>query len=792
MKNKFFILCLLLFFILPQISKSEIFEFDVKSINIQDKGNLVLAKEGKAVSENNNIEIIAENFKYVKNLEQLEASNGNAIIKSQNLDLKFKLIKFDIKNNIITASNGIEIDDLKKSLNIQGENIVFDRGKNLLFSNTDSKIKDKYSNLINSSKFDYKINQKNLNIFEATMKDTRKNTFEIESAYIDTQSNLLIGKNIIINLNNEYFNKDNEPRLKGEKIKYENNITEISNGTFTACKKTENCPPWELSADKIKHDSQKKIISYKNVWLKVYDVPIVYFPKFFHPDPTVKRQSGFLMPTFENTPNNNTYFSVPYFKVLAENKDLTFTPRFYAKDQFLLQNEYRERKKNSNSILDTSLLFNSSNNINGHFFYNLDKNLNIKNFKNSNLKFNLEQVSDDTYLRANNLNSPIIKDYDLTETSLKLNMSSEDTIINSELKVYQKLNETHSSNKYEYILPKIELTKNIENKTKLNGNFEFKTNNYIHNYQTNIYDRVNTNNLIFKSSPTITKNGYYNNYEFIIKNSNTNSENSKLNKEGEDLYLSGLFQFNSSYPLIKKNALNKSLIKPKLTLKLSPGHTKDLSDKEYKLNADNLFDLDRISSKETLESGMSIAYGIDYSFSEEKNNKEIFSLKLANNLRLNENDDLERNNQLGSNVSNFFGEISYSPLSFLNTKYNFSTKNNLSDINYQNFIAEIKFNKFINTFDYLRQEGDKNSYYLNETKYNFNDKNNLSFSTRENLKTDLTEYYNLIYQYKNDCLAASLEYQKEYYSDRDIKPKESIFLKLTIIPFGESTTPNLN
>ena len=106
------------------------------------------------------------------------------------------------------------------------------------------------------------------------MKDSRKNTFEIEFIYIDTQSNLLIEKNIIINLNNEYFNKDNEPRLKGEKIKYENNLTEISNGVFTASRKTDNCPPWELSADKIKHDSQKKIISYKNVWLKIYDVPI--------------------------------------------------------------------------------------------------------------------------------------------------------------------------------------------------------------------------------------------------------------------------------------------------------------------------------------------------------------------------------------------------------------------------------------------------------------------------------------------------------------------------------------
>ena len=69
--------------------------------------------------------------------------------------------------------------------------------------------------------------------------------------------------------------------------------------------------------------------------------------------------------------------------------------------------------------------------------------------------------------------------------------------------------------------------------------------------------------------------------------------------------------------------------------------------------------------------------------------------------------------------------------------------------------------------------------------------NSISFSTRENLKTDLTEYYNLVYQYKNDCLAASVEYQKDYYKDRDITPSESIFLKLTIIPFGSTSSPNL-
>ena len=55
----------------------------------------------------------------------------------------------------------------------------------------------------------------------------------------------------------------------------------------------------------------------------------------------------------------------------------------------------------------------------------------------------------------------------------------------------------------------------------------------------------------------------------------------------------------------------------------------------------------------------------------------------------------------------------------------------------------------------------------------------------------MTEYYNLMYQYKNDCLAASVEYNKEYYEDRDIKPSENIFFKLTIIPFGEASSPNL-
>ena len=585
--------------------------------------------------------------------------------------------------------------------------------------------------------------------------------------------------------------KENEPRLIGKEIKHEGNTTEIFNGSFTACKETDNCPPWQLSANKIIHDKEKKRITYDNVWLELYDVPVAYFPKFFHPDPTVKRQSGFLMPTFKGASNNDTYFSIPYYKVLSENKDTTFTPRLYGTDKFLLQNEYRKVNKSSNFVNDLSIFSDNKNRLQGHLFLNLNKKFNFKKFESSNFDLIIEQVSKNNYLKKNKIESPIISDYELLETSLKMNLVSENLSIDTNFFVYEKLNQKNDHDKYEYIFPKIELNKHIENKTKLDGNFNFNSNNYIYHYDTNVYERVNTNNLIFNSKPKISNKGINNNYEFIIKNSNTNSNNSISHKEDADYYISGLFQFNSSYPLIKKKNNLRKLFRPKMSLKLSPNNTRDISNKENKIDVNNIFNLDRISSSETLEGGISLAYGSDYLLTNENNNREIFSLKLANNLRINKNDDIERNNQLGAKTSNFFGEITYSPLETLSSTYKFSTLNNLSNINYQNLITEIKFNNFTNTIDYLRQDGDKNSYFLNKTTYKFDETKSISFSTRENLKSDLTEYYNLIYQYENDCLIASIEYQKDYYSDSEIRPSENIFVNLTIIPFGTTKSPNL-
>ena len=97
-----------------------------------------------------------------------------------------------------------------------------------------------------------------LKVENSILKDSKNNTFKIELAFINTKSNKLFGKDIEINLNNESFNQENEPRLKGRTIIYENDYTEVTKGVFTTCKKRDNCPPWQLSAKKIKHDKKKK------------------------------------------------------------------------------------------------------------------------------------------------------------------------------------------------------------------------------------------------------------------------------------------------------------------------------------------------------------------------------------------------------------------------------------------------------------------------------------------------------------------------------------------------------
>ena len=74
----------------------------------------------------------------------------------------------------------------------------------------------------------------------------------------------------------------------------------------------------------------------------MYEIPILYFPKFFHPDPTVKRQSGILKPVLNDSNVLGSSFTLPYYHVISDDSDITITPTLFDKNIKMIQNEYRK------------------------------------------------------------------------------------------------------------------------------------------------------------------------------------------------------------------------------------------------------------------------------------------------------------------------------------------------------------------------------------------------------------------------------------------------------------------
>ena len=123
----------------------------------------------------------------------------------------------------------------------------------------------------------------------------------------------------------------------------------------------------------------------------------------------------------------------------------------------------------------------------------------------------------------------------------------------------------------------------------------------------------------------------------------------------------------------------------------------------------------------------------------------------------------------------------------LKIKYNFATDNNLETFEYNSIGANISLNNLVTNFDFVEKNGKMGgtNFIENETTYNFNESNYLTFNTRRNRKINLTEYYDLVYEYKNDCLTAGIKYKKTYYEDREVKPTEDLFFTITLFPITQ-------
>jgi LPS-assembly protein len=837
MKNRIIIIFLILIFNISShsISISDEFTFRVTDLEILENNTVYKGNNRGKVITDTQVELISDNFIYLKEINRLE-TNGNVELT----DIKSNVIinadkMFYLKSEEIIYTVGKTLINVDGQYNIEGYDLTFLKNKMILSSNEKATIIDINSNVYKLAEFQYSINEELLKgkkiFYTRNEKKDKEDEYYFESGFFNLKKDEFLGKETSMTFHKTLFdNEENDPRINAVIGYGDEYNTYLEKAVFTSCKKTDKCPPWKMRAKEMRHDKINKKIIYKDAWLELYDYPIVYFPKFFHPDPTVKRQSGILSPAIGSHETLGDSIYLPYFFVISDDKDITLKPRLFNDNKILLQTEYRQETKNSLTVIDSSFATGhysdkdnkSDKDTRSHFFSNTRINLDFKDFITSNLEINYEKISNDTYLKSFDFieGSLFEKGPASLVSKIELDLAHEDYDFESSLIMYETLGGSNSD-RYTYVLPNYIFSKNFF-LTNFDGSFSATSSGNHTINKTNISSSKINNNLLYASLDFYTDSGIITNYDFKFTNSNTMSDSSLKYKDTPQSELLSEYFFDLSFPLQKKTKDMQNTLVPKLNFRFSPHDMKKHANASRKLSISNIFSNGRLGM---LETGESFTLGVDFkkqkinevprvveiedllidykdltSSEIEKQLKEDSSFKkemvtemedyidfsLATVFRFNKEENIPTNSTIGEKTSNIFGSAKYRPIKDFTLGYNFSLANDFNIIESHSINAEYLTENFSTDFSFSEEAGilGDSNVISNVTKLiDFKDYHNLSFSTRRNRKINLTEYYDIIYEYKNDCLVAEIKYRKDFYSDNDLIPKEELFFAITIIPF---------
>ncbi len=792
MKTKIINLIILFVFFANLNLKADTIFFDSKNIRIKEEGNMIFTGKGIAKIPTQNLIIEGDQSIYNKLISELViVGNVKFFDNLNNIYIESeKAIYNEIENVILT--NGKTFINIDNKYDVNSKDILYDRNDLKISSNLNSLVLDEEENFYNFEEgFLFDTDREIISTKKINIIDVDFNNYFFEKAKINLQTKELAGKEIKVDFVDSFFgNNKNDPLLKGKSATSNNEKTTIHKAVFSTCNiDNKKCRGWELQSEEFSHNKQEKLFEYTNSWLKIFDQKIFFLPYFNHPDPSVKRKSGFLTPVYSNSDNLGRAVNIPYFFAISKSKDMTFNPRIYSDANFILHSEYRQAFNDSNLIADFSFN-NDDNNTNTHAFIDLKGRLN----KNTNFALELQNVTNDNYLKIHDFKG--IQD---TNTLVsKINPSSltsyfsinkdldEDTTLYTSIRMYEDLSVNNDNDKYQYIFPDFTFFKNIGLDENYHGTFSFGSSGYQKNYDTNIYEAQLNNDFGFSSFDFFTNNGIVSNYKLSLKNFNTYSENSATFEENNDHELFSNISFNTGIPLRKKLKNSTNYLKPKAQLTFSPTNGKNISSDSVRLSYDNLFSLNRIGRSDMFEEGRSLTIGLEF---EKQNfeNEKIIGFNIGNVLKDKKNFSMPSKAKLDQTRSDIIGNFFYEPNENFKFDYNFSYDRDLSFSNYDAFSAKLGINKIITSFNYITEnhEFGNSEVISNETMLNFTDEHSIQFNTTKDLKSDFTQFYRLAYKYQTDCLLASFQYQKKFFRSGNLMPDESLYFLIKFIPFTE-------
>ena len=392
---------------------------------------------------------------------------------------------------------------------------------------------------------------------------------------------------------------------------------------YTMCKPCEDNitepPIWQIRALKSKRNIDNGTIEYENVVLDVYDFPILYVPYISHSDPSIKKSSGLLSPSFNSNSIFGFSYSQPYYFALSKYRDLTLTPTITSNEGGIIEANYKSLRSKGSSDIKASFTRGSHVNIDGKesnkFRGHVDLKVAERINKNWIIGLNAVRASDFSYLTRYKMGGD---SKGILTQKAYLSGSSKDFYAKIEGMYFQPLDAFKSNRHIPLILPSIKMVwyKNFNNgalrKISLDTNIISKA------------DASNAQKLSIKSSWSknhIFESGHVIKAKFSTRADmyrNKKTDNSRvIGKIGTYEKFRALPKFETmwSFPVVSYYKNQSILLEPIVQGIIvpkggNPDSIHNLDSIDFELSDHNLFSSDRFVGIDRVEEGSKLNFGL--------------------------------------------------------------------------------------------------------------------------------------------------------------------------------------
>ncbi|MAR78648.1 MAG: hypothetical protein CMM18_00290, partial [Rhodospirillaceae bacterium] len=596
-----------------------------------------------------------------------------------------------------------------------------------------------------------------------------------------------------------------DARFAAQSAIRKNEIVIMNNAVYSPCKPCEgeknNKPLWQIRAKEIIHDEQKKEIQYNHARFEIRGVPVFYTPIFSHPDSTIEKKTGFLMPTQGRSTQLGTTVSIPFFINFTPNFDITLESKFTSKEGGIIGTEMRHKTKNGFYKLEGSLTNpdkrDESNqkltgrNQRSHFFGSG----NFKWDETWNWGFRAAISSDDTYLRKYNINSS-----DILQNNLFIEGINGKNYANLNTYFFQGLRIEDDPGETPIIFPLLE-HRYISEPNDIGLLFKLNS-NFVHLSRK---EGIDSSRLSFRGGwhlPSTSKIGdiLTLSLEFkadsYITNDIPSDNDSSIVNNNEFVYrlipqLSGEW----SWPIIKTEKDSNQLIEPLISFAISPygGNPSKIPNEDsrsFEFDDTNVFSVNRFPGIDRIEGGPRINLGLKYGIYGKKSGSMNFLIGQV--YRLKSDDTFAERSGLENRSSDYVGRISVSPQKNLNyyqrlrlDKNKLSLRRNeigldLGPKNYKFNLTYISLNRELTADELVDREEISAS---GSTKISDN------WFLKGTTRRDLTSDGGMInsgasIEYLDDCFIFIINFDRNFTRDRDLQPSSSITFRVKLKNLG--------